>query len=58
MLVKPTARQVPARTRLLLFVRAVGRCEFDGCSQYLLEYNVADTARKRQGVPREGKART
>jgi SMODS-associated and fused to various effectors sensor domain len=32
-----TARKVPPLTRLLLFVRAGGRCEFDGCNQFLLE---------------------
>ena len=40
MLVKPGARQVPARTRVLLFVRAGGRCEFDGCNRYLLEHHL------------------
>ncbi len=30
-------RKVKDLTRLLLFVRAGGRCEFDGCNKYLLE---------------------
>ncbi len=42
-LVKPSARQVPARTRLFLFVRAGGRCEFDGCNRYLLEHHLTKT---------------
>lgn len=33
-------RDVPEATRLLLFVRAGGRCEFDGCNEYLLEHHV------------------
>ena len=40
--------QVPTRaikplTRLLLFVRAGGRCEFDGCNTYLLEHHLTLT---------------
>lgn len=31
------ARDIPHRVRLLLFVHAGGRCEFDGCNAYLLE---------------------
>ncbi len=42
-LVKPNAREVPARTRLFLFVRAGGRCEFDGCNRYLLEHHLTKT---------------
>jgi 5-methylcytosine-specific restriction endonuclease McrA len=42
-LVKPRARQVPVRTRLFLFVRAGGRCEFDGCNRYLLEHHLTKT---------------
>lgn len=42
-LFKPKARQVPDRTRLLLFVRAGGRCEFDGCNRYLLEHHLTKT---------------
>ncbi len=41
---KPAAlyrcRTVPAKTRLLLFVRAGGRCEFDGCNRYLIEHHL------------------
>ena len=33
-------RKVPDLARLLLFVRAGGRCEFDGCNNYLLEHHV------------------
>ncbi|HWP56927.1 MAG TPA: SAVED domain-containing protein [Candidatus Acidoferrales bacterium] len=42
-LVKPMARQVPATTRLYLYVRAGGRCEFDGCNRYLLEHHLTKT---------------
>jgi len=42
-LVKPMARQVPATTRLHLYVRAGGRCEFDGCNRYLLEHHLTKT---------------
>jgi hypothetical protein len=42
-LVKPRGRDVPAKTRLLLFVRAGGRCEFDGCNRYLLEHYLTKT---------------
>jgi len=34
------SRSVPATTRLFLYVQAGGRCEFDGCNQYLLEHHV------------------
>lgn len=34
------ARNVPDHTKLLLYVRAGGRCEFDGCNEYLLEHHV------------------
>jgi hypothetical protein len=39
-LVKPLGRDVPDRTRLLLFVRAGGRCEFDGCNAYLIQHHL------------------
>jgi hypothetical protein len=39
-LIKLTGRDVPARTRLFLFVHAGGRCEFDGCNRYLLEHHL------------------
>lgn len=42
-LVKPKGRDVPARTRLFLFVRAGGRCEFDGCNRYLIEHHLTKT---------------
>lgn len=38
------ARRVPDLTRLILFVSAGGRCEFDGCNKYLLEHHVTLTA--------------
>jgi hypothetical protein len=38
-----TARGVKPLTRLLLFVRAGGHCEFDGCNRYLLEHHVTLT---------------
>jgi hypothetical protein len=33
-------RHISSLTRLLLFVRAGGRCEFDGCPHYLIEHPV------------------
>lgn len=41
--VKPRSRQVPPQTRLFLYVHAGGRCEFDGCNDYLLEHHVTRT---------------
>jgi 5-methylcytosine-specific restriction endonuclease McrA len=41
--VKPPARKVPAGTHLLLYVRAGGRCQFDGCNRYLLEHHLTKT---------------
>lgn len=37
------ARNVPKHTQLFLYVHAGGRCEFDGCNQYLLEHHVTKT---------------
>jgi hypothetical protein len=42
-LFKPKGREVPDKTRLFLFVRAGGRCEFDGCNRYLLEHHLTKT---------------
>lgn len=39
-LFKPKGRDVPDKNRLFLFVRAGGRCEFDGCNRYLLEHHL------------------
>lgn len=36
-------RGIPDLTRLLLFVRAGGQCEFDGCPRYLMEHPVTLT---------------
>ncbi len=36
-------RNVPWKTRLLLYVRAGGRCEFDGCNRYLLEHHATES---------------
>jgi len=36
-------RGIPGLTRLVLFVRAGGRCEFDGCPRYLIEHPVTLT---------------
>lgn len=36
-------RNIPSLVRLVLFVRAGGRCEFDGCNRYLLEHPVTLT---------------
>jgi hypothetical protein len=38
--IKKPSRTIPHLTRLLLFVRAGGRCEFDGCNKYLLRHNL------------------
>lgn len=37
-LVQPASRDVSHKTRLFLYVRAGGYCEFDGCRRYLLEH--------------------
>lgn len=37
------ARQLKPLSRILLFVRAGGRCEFDGCNCYLLEHHLTLT---------------
>lgn len=31
---------MPLTTRVLLYARAAGRCQFDGCNDYLLEHHV------------------
>jgi hypothetical protein len=36
-------RKIPDLSRLLLFVRAGGRCEFDGCNEYLLRHHLTLT---------------
>ena len=36
-------RHISAIARLLLFVRAGGRCEFDGCNEYLFEHPLTLT---------------
>jgi hypothetical protein len=36
-------RAIPALTKIHLFVRAGGRCEFDGCNKYLLEHSLTLT---------------
>jgi len=33
-------RRIPEWNRILLFTRAGGRCEFDGCQRYLFEHHV------------------
>jgi hypothetical protein len=37
------SRMVRPLTRVILMVRAGGRCEFDGCNEYLLEHHVTLT---------------
>jgi hypothetical protein len=37
------ARSVAPLDRIMLFVRACGRCEFDGCNSYLLEHHLTLT---------------
>lgn len=34
------ARNISWKTKLILWVRAGGRCEFDGCNEYLLKHHV------------------
>jgi len=41
-IVTPT-RRIPEWSRITLFTRAGGRCEFDGCNKYLLEHHVTLT---------------
>jgi SMODS-associated and fused to various effectors sensor domain/HNH endonuclease len=41
--VKKTSRTIPRRTSLFLYVQAGGRCEFDGCNEYLLEHYPTET---------------
>jgi hypothetical protein len=36
-------RKIPDLSRLLLFVQAGGRCEFDGCNEYLLRHHLTLT---------------
>jgi len=35
-----STRNIPWKTKLILWVRAGGRCEFDGCNEYLLKHHV------------------
>lgn len=37
------ARNVPKLVQILLFTRAGGRCQFDGCNEYLLQHPVTLT---------------
>lgn len=37
------ARSIDPLTRLFLYVHAGGRCEFDGCNEYLLEHYPTET---------------
>ena len=41
-LVKPS-RAISARTTMVLYTQAGGRCEFDGCNEYLLEHYPTET---------------
>lgn len=45
MTVSPVIRQrrIPIDVRVLLFVKAGGRCEFDGCNKYLLRHHLTKT---------------
>jgi len=38
--VKSVTRKIDEYVKLYLFVRAGGRCQFDGCNKYLLEHHV------------------
>ena len=42
--VRRPGRDIPEKTRLFLYVRAGGLCEFDGCRRYLLEHCPTFTA--------------
>lgn len=42
--VKTTQRQYSPKTSILLHTLAGGRCEFQGCSAYLMEHHVTKTA--------------
>jgi CBASS immunity sensor of nucleotide second messenger signals/HNH endonuclease len=35
-----SARNIPLKTKVVLWVRAGGRCEFDDCNEYLLKHHV------------------
>lgn len=37
------ARKIKPKVQILLFVRAGGRCEFDGCNKYLFEHPLTRT---------------
>ena len=41
--IKRVERGIPDLTRVFLFVRASGRCEFDGCPRYLMGHPVTLT---------------
>lgn len=41
--VSAPSRKIPDLVKIALFVRAGGRCEFDGCNAYLLEHHVTLT---------------
>jgi len=38
--VKDVSRSIKPDTKLLLYVRAGGRCEFDGCNEYVLSHQL------------------
>ena len=42
-LIVSVTRKIPPITRLALFVRAGGRCQFDGCNRFLLEHPLTLT---------------
>jgi len=37
------SRNIPAMTKIFLYVQAGGRCQFDGCNRYLLEHEPTGT---------------
>jgi hypothetical protein len=41
---QPPTRSIQEFVRMLLFTRAGGRCEFDGCNKYLLEHHLTLTS--------------
>ena len=36
-------RSITSKTTLFLYVKAGGRCQFDGCNEYLIEHHVTET---------------
>lgn len=41
--IQKPSRSIKPNTKLFLYTRAGGRCEFDGCNEYLLEHEPTET---------------